>query len=268
MPFRQTFPFGNILDIAVPKDTAVGLSFRHGMAFKPNFAFGGMMVTELTKPRLQDTRGFGGRTHPHRADRPGTPAAGAQRGARILGRRGRSAGAEPDDRCSAGARSAQPTALSRQPLRSGPPGTYLRAPSGQYPVPESAAVLSWLACKLDTGRTHQIRVHLESIGHPLVGDPVYRRRLPLELLDRFAPARALRHQALHACRLTLVHPVSGQTLSWSRPPPDDLRQLLQALGARAAQLRPPAAGYFPDGAAAGAVTHRTADDSAPGGDDD
>ena len=131
-------------------------------------------------------------------------------------------------------------AASARPAR-----TYVRR-LGEYALPGGGAVLSWLACKLDTGRTHQIRVHLESLGHPLVGDPLYRRRLPIEALQRYAPAQALDHQALHACRLSLRHPLTGEILSWSRPPPADLRRLLLGVGVRASQLRSPAKGYFPD----------------------
>jgi 23S rRNA pseudouridine1911/1915/1917 synthase len=103
-----------------------------------------------------------------------------------------------------------------------------------------------VACKLDTGRTHQIRVHLESLGHPLLGDPVYRRHLPAEMLALGLPGHPLSRPALHACRLELIHPLSHETLAWSRPPPEDLRALLLHLGARPEQLRPPARGYFPE----------------------
>jgi 23S rRNA pseudouridine1911/1915/1917 synthase len=86
--------------------------------------------------------------------------------------------------------------------------------------------LSWLGCRLDTGRTHQIRVHLESIGHPLLGDPLYaRRRAPVAGI-----ALRLQRQALHACRLALMHPTRLRTMSWFRPPPQDLRALMQGVG--------------------------------------
>ncbi len=90
----------------------------------------------------------------------------------------------------------------------------------------AGAALSWLACRLDTGRTHQIRVHLESIGHPLLGDPLYARRRPLLA----GIALGLQRQALHACRLSLMHPTRLRKMSWFRPPPQDLRTLMQALG--------------------------------------
>ena len=86
---------------------------------------------------------------------------------------------------------------------------------------------SWLECKLDTGRTHQIRVHLASIGHPIVGDPVYGRRgagLP-------AGIAALKRQALHAYRLELEHPASGEGLAWTSPLPPDLDRALALLRA-------------------------------------
>lgn len=89
--------------------------------------------------------------------------------------------------------------------------------------------LSWVACRLDTGRTHQIRVHMEHRGHPLVGDPVYRRGLPGREGDADG-WRGFRRQALHACRLGLIHPGTGEALSWFRGPPPDLAGLMSALG--------------------------------------
>jgi 23S rRNA pseudouridine1911/1915/1917 synthase len=86
--------------------------------------------------------------------------------------------------------------------------------------------LSWLACRLDTGRTHQIRVHLESIGHPLLGDPVYSKHRPVVR----GVALALTRQALHACRLSFRHPTSGQAMSWFRAPPEDLGALMRSVG--------------------------------------
>jgi len=125
--------------------------------------------------------------------------------------------------------------------------TYVRR-LAHWPLPGRNGVgggsVSWVACKLDTGRTHQIRVHMESIGHPLLGDPVYRRHLPVEMLALALPDHALPRPALHACRLELIHPLRQETMAWSRSPPDDLRALLLHLGARPEQLRPPARGYF------------------------
>ncbi|HEX6550614.1 MAG TPA: 23S rRNA pseudouridine(1911/1915/1917) synthase RluD [Gammaproteobacteria bacterium] len=89
-----------------------------------------------------------------------------------------------------------------------------------------------LGVKLETGRTHQIRVHLAHIHHPLLGDPVYGRRLaiPRDADDAFVSAlRSFKRQALHARRLGLAHPVTGEFMHWDAPLPADMRQLLQAL---------------------------------------
>ncbi|MGV3556129.1 MAG: RluA family pseudouridine synthase [Croceibacterium sp.] len=83
---------------------------------------------------------------------------------------------------------------------------------------------SLVECRLETGRTHQVRVHLASIGHPLVGDPVYGRsnsalRPVLQKLD-------FRRQALHAAVLGFIHPVSGHRLSFSSALPADMAELI------------------------------------------
>jgi 23S rRNA pseudouridine1911/1915/1917 synthase len=96
-------------------------------------------------------------------------------------------------------------------------------------VRDEPARLSWIACRLDTGRTHQIRVHMEHIGHPLVGDPVYRRGLPGREGESVT-WRGFRRQALHASRLGLIHPASGQAMAWFRAPPADLARLMSGLG--------------------------------------
>jgi 23S rRNA pseudouridine1911/1915/1917 synthase len=88
-----------------------------------------------------------------------------------------------------------------------------------YEVVERYGTATLLACRLETGRTHQIRVHLASIGHPLVGDPAYGRKS--------GPAFA--RQALHAARLGLEHPVSGAAMAWSSPLPADFAALLATL---------------------------------------
>ena len=85
-------------------------------------------------------------------------------------------------------------------------------------------------CRLETGRTHQVRVHLASIGHALVGDPVYGRtpsRLR-PLLQQLGFAR----QALHAAALGFVHPVTGTALRFASPAPRDMQELLQELGSK------------------------------------
>jgi 23S rRNA pseudouridine1911/1915/1917 synthase len=83
-------------------------------------------------------------------------------------------------------------------------------------------------CRLETGRTHQIRVHFADAGHPLIGDRTYGRRLAPPLADL---AAALARQALHAAVLELVHPTSGELLSFATPPPADLEALLASLRA-------------------------------------
>jgi 23S rRNA pseudouridine1911/1915/1917 synthase len=97
-----------------------------------------------------------------------------------------------------------------------------------------------LECCLATGRTHQIRVHLASQGHPIVGDPVYLRRIPAAARLLPAPIRQtlldFPRQALHATRLGFVHPITGRPLVFETPPPADFQTLLEALDAA---LRPP-----------------------------
>ncbi len=95
-------------------------------------------------------------------------------------------------------------------------------------VQADGATLSWLSCRLETGRTHQIRVHLEHLGHPLVGDPVYRRRLPSPVPE--IAWRCFARQALHACRLGLDHPTTRAPMQWFRAPPADLSGLMLSLG--------------------------------------
>ena len=93
-----------------------------------------------------------------------------------------------------------------------------------YSVRERFPAATLVECRLETGRTHQIRVHMASIGHPLVGDPVYgKRRCADPLLDAFG------RQALHAVRLALVHPVAGVEMTWSSALAADMGALLEAL---------------------------------------
>ena len=81
-----------------------------------------------------------------------------------------------------------------------------------------------IECRLETGRTHQIRVHLQHIRHPLIGDPVYRRGTR----HGFSFPR----QALHAAELTLNHPRSGEAMTWRAPLPRDMNRLLKDLRER------------------------------------
>ena len=85
---------------------------------------------------------------------------------------------------------------------------------------------------LETGRTHQIRVHLSHIGHPLIGDPMYggRVRFPKKASDDLKEALLnFKRQALHSKKLTLSHPISGELMSWKVPLPDDMLKLLGIL---------------------------------------
>jgi len=93
-----------------------------------------------------------------------------------------------------------------------------------YAVVERFGSATLLQCRLETGRTHQIRVHLASLGHPLVGDPAYGRKGP--------PAFA--RQALHAFRLGLVHPLTREHRTWESPLPADFAGLLAMLRAAGA----------------------------------
>jgi 23S rRNA pseudouridine1911/1915/1917 synthase len=106
----------------------------------------------------------------------------------------------------------------------------VRAPRGRsarssYRVVEAFDGAALLRVRIQTGRTHQIRVHLAALGHPLAGDATYgapraRLRPALQALDR---------PALHAARLAFDHPATGQRLSFESPLPPDLQALLEGL---------------------------------------
>lgn len=94
--------------------------------------------------------------------------------------------------------------------------------------------------RLETGRTHQIRVHMAHIGHPIVGDAVYggRRRIPAGASPQLLEALAsFRRQALHAARLRLTHPISGREMEWESPLPEDMARLVAVLEADARESR-------------------------------
>lgn len=93
-----------------------------------------------------------------------------------------------------------------------------------WTVLEQYAQYAWVECRLATGRTHQIRVHMAHIGHPLVGDAVYGGR-------NWAGQLPFHRQALHAVRLGLSHPRSGAAMEWEAPPPADFQDLLVSLRA-------------------------------------
>lgn len=101
-----------------------------------------------------------------------------------------------------------------------------------YTVLERFRAHTYVKVVLETGRTHQIRVHFAYRRHPLVGDPVYggRPALPKGAGDRIVKTlRSFRRQALHAARLEFAHPVSGQPARFDAPLPDDFSALLDAL---------------------------------------
>ncbi|MBI3935780.1 MAG: 23S rRNA pseudouridine(1911/1915/1917) synthase RluD [Betaproteobacteria bacterium] len=91
-----------------------------------------------------------------------------------------------------------------------------------YQVVERYARATLLRCRLESGRTHQIRVHLRLLGHPLVGDPVYGKKRGAAPVD-------FGRQALHAGKLALTHPATGTTMAWRAPLPADMRRLISAL---------------------------------------
>lgn len=92
-------------------------------------------------------------------------------------------------------------------------------------------VASRIECKLETGRTHQVRVHMAHIGHPLVGDPVYSRSAIGNSIK--GPVRAallgFKRQALHARTLGFIHPISGEAFKFDSDLPYDMKQLLETL---------------------------------------
>ncbi|WP_445396506.1 23S rRNA pseudouridine(1911/1915/1917) synthase RluD [Zobellella sp. An-6] len=103
-----------------------------------------------------------------------------------------------------------------------------------YRVMEKFRAHTRLRLRLETGRTHQIRVHMAYLKHPLVGDPVYGGRLKPprgaspELLEFL---RGFKRQALHAVMLRLAHPISGELMEWHAPVPEDMIELVEVLRA-------------------------------------
>jgi 23S rRNA pseudouridine1911/1915/1917 synthase len=95
--------------------------------------------------------------------------------------------------------------------------------------PAEKPLAARIACRLETGRTHQIRVHLASKGAPCLGDPVYGSGVPAEPVRRAIAEAGLRRQALHAAVLGFRHPLSGEQLRFESPLPSDMASLLQLL---------------------------------------
>ncbi len=101
--------------------------------------------------------------------------------------------------------------------------THYRMLTGYGPAqrPLAARVL----CRLETGRTHQIRVHMAYKGAPCLGDPIYGHGAPAAAVREAIASSSLRRQALHAAILGFVHPVTGDHLRFETPPPADMRAL-------------------------------------------
>ena len=108
-------------------------------------------------------------------------------------------------------------AVSKSPLAKPAVTHYQKVASGSL----DGRPVALLRCKLETGRTHQIRVHLASIGYPIVGDAVYGKHHLISVFPR---------QALHAEKLALVHPSGGEPVEWQQPVPADMATLLQQAG--------------------------------------
>jgi 23S rRNA pseudouridine1911/1915/1917 synthase len=107
-----------------------------------------------------------------------------------------------------------------------------------YRLRERFRAHSLLQCQLETGRTHQIRVHLAHVGHPLVGDPLYGGGLKLPKgasAELIATLRGFRRQALHAEKLSFLHPATGEALSFSAERPADQLALIEVLRADLAE---------------------------------
>jgi 23S rRNA pseudouridine1911/1915/1917 synthase len=102
-----------------------------------------------------------------------------------------------------------------------------------YEILERFGVHTYLRCNLETGRTHQIRVHMQYLKAPIVGDPVYGLKsiMPIKSMSDALRLHILgfHRQALHAIRLGLIHPLSGEAMEWSIDLPDDMKNLLEMI---------------------------------------
>jgi 23S rRNA pseudouridine1911/1915/1917 synthase len=100
-----------------------------------------------------------------------------------------------------------------------------------YEVVDAFAYTSLLRCRLETGRTHQIRVHLKALGHPVVGDPVYSgpqwKGIPNKRIQK--ALASFSRQALHSVSLAFPHPSSGERVAFEAPIPDDIKLLIETL---------------------------------------
>ena len=102
----------------------------------------------------------------------------------------------------------------------------------RWKVAERFDTLSLLEIFPKTGRTHQIRVHLSAMGHPLLGDPLYGKKGGLQDSVSREGSRRLNRQALHACRLGFIHPQTGERVDFVSPLPPDMQGILDWLRSR------------------------------------
>jgi len=102
-----------------------------------------------------------------------------------------------------------------------------------YEVLERFAAHTYVRCRLETGRTHQIRVHMQHVKAPLMGDPVYgyRNIMPIKAMSEVLidAVDHFKRQALHAVKLGLIHPHTKEEMSWQIELPDDMRDFLDAM---------------------------------------
>jgi len=113
-----------------------------------------------------------------------------------------------------------------------PPHTHGRDAITHVTLLKRLHPFSLIACRLETGRTHQIRVHMAHLGHPILGDPLYAR--PFNPPNNWPEAArtavsGFNHQALHAAELAFEHPVNEQKMHFKTAPPEDFLALLEAL---------------------------------------
>jgi 23S rRNA pseudouridine1911/1915/1917 synthase len=102
----------------------------------------------------------------------------------------------------------------------------------EWQVKERFEEITFMQISPKTGRTHQIRVHMSAIGHPLVGDPLYTKKRWLDRIEDFylkERIKALGRQALHASFLAFRHPATGERMEFTAPMPDDMEQILEVL---------------------------------------
>jgi 23S rRNA pseudouridine1911/1915/1917 synthase len=117
--------------------------------------------------------------------------------------------------------------------------THYEVISRYHEQPDATALASSVVCRLETGRTHQIRVHMAHIGHPLIGDNEYGAGWRTKVNRLPEPAKsvvsAFPRQALHAFLLQIEHPRSGEIMRFEAPLPADMQELIDALGAKTAE---------------------------------